>query len=86
MINNYYVIISDSISLTSQFCKVELGLKFTSWYGIRVYHSKVVGPIGSPAIGRYRTTFTYKFHARVEESQREESVGDLTLIKDEAFQ
>jgi len=30
-----------------------------------------------PLLGRYQTTLTYKFHARVEESQRKEGVLEI---------
>jgi len=54
--------------LTRQFCKVELGLNSTSWYGIRVYPSTVLGLPGHSLSGRYQTilkqySLTYKFNS-----------------------
>jgi len=71
----------------SRFCNVELGLKSTFDMVLEPILARLLGLSSHPLSGRYWTTLTYRFHARVEESWREMGcVGDPTLIKDEAFQ
>jgi len=48
--------------------------------------ARLLGLSDHPLSGRYQTTHTYKFHARVEESRREGGVRDPTSTRDEAFQ
>jgi len=40
--------------------------------------ARLLGLSGHPLLGHYQTTFTYKFHARVEESRRERGVLEIS--------
>jgi len=60
--------------LQSRSCKIDLGLKFTYDMVSKPILARLLGLLGHSLSGRYRTTLTYKFHARVKESRREDGV------------